>query len=116
MISLFSFFLTGVIDMQFRSTVYHYMLRPEMVPVVPYPWLPDYEEYDKNFDFLLFESSTVVEESSTKWWLETRIPGALVDLEELVSTSLVETLPPKTRAFLHSLDPPSLCLILGKSL
>jgi hypothetical protein len=61
--------------MQFRSTAYHYMLRPEMVPVVPYPWLPDYEEYDENFDFSLFESSTVPEESATKWWLDTRIPG-----------------------------------------
>jgi hypothetical protein len=64
-----------MIDMQFRSTAYHYMLRPEMVPVVPYPWLPDYEEYDENFEFSLFESSTVVEESLNKWWLETRIPG-----------------------------------------
>jgi hypothetical protein len=64
--------------MQFCSTAYYYMLRPEMVPIVPYPWLPDYEEYDKNFDFSLFESSAMVEESSVKWWLETCIPGYLL--------------------------------------
>jgi hypothetical protein len=75
LVSLYPFFLTGVIDMQFHSMAYHYMLRPEIVPVIPYPWLPNYEEYDENFDFSLFESSMVVEESSVKWWLETRISG-----------------------------------------
>jgi hypothetical protein len=50
-------------------------LKMDRIPVVPYPWLPDYEEYDENFDFSLFESSVVVEESPIKWGLDTRIPG-----------------------------------------
>jgi hypothetical protein len=51
------------------------MLRPEMVPVIPFPWLPDSEEYDKNFDFSLFESDNEVEEAPFWWWLYNRIPG-----------------------------------------
>jgi hypothetical protein len=112
LIPLFLISLNGVIDMQFHSTAYHYMLRPEMVPVVPYPWLPDYEEYDENFDFSLFESSTVVEESATKWWLETRIPG----LEEFIPTSMVEALSPQAGVVLHSMDSSGPCSILGKSI
>ena len=51
------------------------MMRLEFVPAKHYPWLPDYEEHDPNFDFSLFESNEPVEEDEGVWWLNRRIPG-----------------------------------------
>jgi hypothetical protein len=63
------------VDLQFRTSCYHYMLRPEMVPVIPFPWLPDYEEFDESFDFSLFELDRELDDPPLLWWLYHRIPG-----------------------------------------
>jgi hypothetical protein len=51
------------------------MLHTEMVPRVPFPWLPHTEELVKNFRFRDYETDEVVSEPPFLWWLEKQIPG-----------------------------------------
>ena len=56
-------------------TNFYYMMRFEFVPANLFPWLPDYEEYDSNFDFSLFILNEPVDEVPGTWWLDRHIPG-----------------------------------------
>ena len=51
------------------------MMRFEFVPAQMFPWLPDYEVYDPNFQFSLFVSDEPVDEVLGTWWLDRHIPG-----------------------------------------
>jgi hypothetical protein len=55
------------IDLNYHVVYYHYMLHTEMVPRVPFPWLPHTEELVKNFCFRDYEIDEMVSEPPFLW-------------------------------------------------
>jgi hypothetical protein len=66
------------------------MLRPEMVPEVPFPWLPKYEQYDEHFSFRDYETNEVISEAPYLWWMERRIRGYKLCWKDLTRSQWVK--------------------------
>jgi hypothetical protein len=49
------------------------MLRPEMVPEVPFPCLPKHEQYNEHFSFRDYKTNEVISEAPYLWWMERQI-------------------------------------------
>jgi hypothetical protein len=62
-------------DLTYHVVYYHYILCPEMVSCVSFPWLPWSEEYDNKFHSQNYETDKVILESAYLWWMEQQIPG-----------------------------------------
>jgi hypothetical protein len=66
------------------------MLCPEMVPEVPFPWLPKHKQYNEHFSFRDYETNEIISKLPYLWWMERRIGGYKLCWKDLACSKWVK--------------------------